>query len=72
MPYSAPSKLNFFSNLIVAYAYIEYSTYQFSEKSKGGGVESKHPLPTPVLAVLKKRGPERIKGSPDTKNKKDF
>ena len=41
MPFSglAPSKLNIFSkNLNVAYVHIEYSTYQFSMKSKGGGI----------------------------------
>ena len=28
---------NFQQNLMVAYVHIEYSTYQFSEESKGGG-----------------------------------
>ena len=32
----APSKLKIFSKM-VAYVHIEYSTYQFSEESKGGG-----------------------------------
>ena len=41
---------------MVAYVNKEYSTYQFSEESKGGGIH-----PPPVLAVPKKRGPERVK-----------
>ena len=51
---------------MVAYVHIEYSTYQFSEESKGegGGI---HPPPR-SLRYRKKRGPERvnIKNSPDT------
>ena len=39
--------------------HIEYSTYQFSEKSKGGEVES---TPPRSLRYRKKRGPERVKG----------
>ena len=38
---------------MVAYVHIEYSTYQFSEESKGGGVESIPHLP-PVFTVPKK------------------
>ena len=38
---------------MVAYVHIEYSTYQFSEESKGGGGR-------------KKRGPERVKKVSDT------
>ena len=45
----APSKLIFFLNLIVEYVHIEYSTYQFSEESKGGWNPT-----SPVLAVPKK------------------
>ena len=42
----APSKLKMFqTNLMVAYVHIEYSTYQFSEESKGGG--GIHPPPGP-------------------------
>ena len=37
------------NNLMVAYVHIKYSTYQFSEESKGGGVESNPP--PPVLAI---------------------
>ena len=38
----APSNLKFFSKkiLMVAYVHIEYSTYQFSEESKGGTEKS--------------------------------
>ena len=56
----APSKLKFFSNkkLMVAYVHIEYSTYQFSEESEGGGIHS-HPR---SLRYPKKRGPEGVKG----------
>ena len=43
---------------MVAYVvHIEYYTYQFPEESKGGGSTN----PPPVLAVPKKRGPERVK-----------
>ena len=39
--------------------HIEYSTYQFSEESKGGVVES---IPPPrFMRYRKKRGPERVK-----------
>ena len=41
---------------MVAYVHIEYSTYQFSEESKGG-MEST----PPPLMYRKKRGPERVK-----------
>ena len=34
----------------VQYVHIDYSAYQFSEESNG-----------PVLAIPKKRGPERVK-----------
>ena len=44
----APSKIkNFRKNWMVAYVHIEYSSYQFSEESKGGGVESILPPPGP-------------------------
>ena len=49
MKFFSPStlKTDFFfkNNLMVAYVHIEYSTHQFSEKSKGGGVESIPPRP---------------------------
>ena len=38
----------------VAYVHIDYSTYQFSEESKGGGGAGWNP--PPVLAVPKKAG----------------
>ena len=37
---------------MVAYVHIEYSTYQFSEESKGGGGGGIHP--PPVIAAPKK------------------
>ena len=44
---------------MVAYVRIEYSTYQFSEESKGGrGMES---IPPGPCGTEKKRGPERVK-----------
>ena len=46
---------------MVAYVHIEYSTHQFSEESKGGGVESTPPSRS--LRYRKKRGPERVKGT---------
>ena len=46
---------------MVAYVHKEYSTYQFSEDSKGG-MESTPPPPPPwTLRYRKKRGPERVK-----------
>ena len=54
----ATSRLKIFSkHLMVAFVHTLYSTYQFSEESKGGGG---NPSP-PVLVVPKKRGPERVK-----------
>ena len=44
---------------MAAYVHIKYSTYQFSEESKGGGGEST--LPPRFLRYRKKRGPERVK-----------
>ena len=45
---------------MVAYVHIEYSTYQFSEESKGRGVDF-----TPLsLWYRKRRGPVRV----DNKN----
>ena len=38
---------------MVAYVHIEYSTYQFSEESKGEGGG--------IPGTEKKRGPERVK-----------
>ena len=50
---------------MVAYVvHIEYYTYQFPEESKGGGIQP--PPPPPVLAVPKKRGPERVNLDPFT------
>ena len=48
----------FKKNLMVAYVHIEYSTYQFSEESKGGGGGESTPLRP--LRYRKKRGPERV------------
>ena len=46
---------------MVAYVHIQYSTYQFSEESKGGGI---HSPPARSLRYRKKRGSERrIKGA---------
>ena len=42
---------------MVAYVHIEYSTYQFSEESKGGGDRTG---PPPSLRYRKKLGPERV------------
>ena len=42
---------------MVAYVHIEYSTCQFSEESKGGGIQPPHPR---SLRYGKKRGPERV------------
>ena len=49
-------KTDFFFKLMVAYVHIEYSTYQFSEELKRGGI---HPPPR-SLRYRKKRGPERV------------
>ena len=54
----APSKLKIFSKkLMVAYVHIKYSTYQFSEESQGGGMESTPPRP---CSTEKKRGAEKV------------
>ena len=47
---------------MVAYVNIEYSAYQFSEESKGGGVESIPPSLPRSLRYRKKRGPGRVNG----------
>ena len=39
--------------------HIEYSTYQFSEELKGGGLWN--PTPPRSLQYQKKHGPERVK-----------
>ena len=45
-PGPPPSKLKFVQKmLMVAYVHIEYATYQFSEESKGGGLDSPPPRP---------------------------
>ena len=43
---------------MVAYVHIEYSTYQFSEESKGGGIHLPPPGP---CGTENKRGPKRLK-----------
>ena len=45
---------------MLAYVHIEYSTYQFTEESKGGG-RGGVIHPTRSLRYRKKRGPERVK-----------
>ena len=49
-PSTLKTEIFFQQNLMVAYVHIEYSTCQFSEESEER-----------VLAVPKKRGPERVK-----------
>ena len=55
---------------MVVYVHIEYSTYQFSEKSKWGGIH--YPPPPRSLRYRKKRGPEGVKVESGARSKEFF